>query len=212
MKGHSERVPDKNLRLLAGRPLYHWVTMSLLDVPGIESVVVDTDSELIAEDVMANFPSLTVRKRPDDLVGDHVPMHSIVHRFAKETPTDIILQTHATNPLLTARTIGRALDAFASRDDHDSLMSVTPIRVRLYDSAFKPINHDSSNLIRTQDLAVIYEENSNLYIAERDMIITSGQRVGRDPVLFPIDRYEALDIDDADDFDAAELLIERFRK
>jgi CMP-N-acetylneuraminic acid synthetase len=50
MKGHSERVPGKNLRPLAGRPLYHWILDTLLSVPSIATVVVDTDSEAIADD------------------------------------------------------------------------------------------------------------------------------------------------------------------
>ena len=30
MKGHSERVPRKNLRPIAGKPLFHWITICLL--------------------------------------------------------------------------------------------------------------------------------------------------------------------------------------
>ncbi|MGA7228360.1 MAG: acylneuraminate cytidylyltransferase family protein, partial [Acidimicrobiia bacterium] len=30
MKGHSERVPGKNMRVIAGKPLFHWVTETQL--------------------------------------------------------------------------------------------------------------------------------------------------------------------------------------
>jgi CMP-N-acetylneuraminic acid synthetase len=212
MKGHSERVPDKNLRQLAGRPLYHWVMMSLLEVDAITQIVVDTDSHRIADDVTAAFPSVQVRERPADLRGDMVPMHDIVARFAQESHTELILQTHSTNPLLRGETIQRAIASFLQAEDHDSLMSVTPMRARLYDSRFQPINHDPDSLMRTQDLDVVYEENSNLYIAPRDTIMVTARRIGTNPLLFPIGKYEALDIDESEDFEAAELLIGMFRR
>ena len=62
MKGHSERVAGKNLRPLAGRPLYHWVMQTLLATKMISEVVVDTDSDEIAGDVRRNFPDIPVRE------------------------------------------------------------------------------------------------------------------------------------------------------
>ena len=43
MKGHSERVPGKNLRHFRGRPLFYWILKSLHEVPEVVRVVVDTD-------------------------------------------------------------------------------------------------------------------------------------------------------------------------
>ena len=210
MKGHSERVTGKNLRPLAGRPLYHWIMDTLLAVPSIAEVVVDTDSGEIATDVSDSFPEVILRHRPADLVGDLVPMHDVVARFAAEHPrAEIILQTHATNPLLSPGTVEKAIRAFLADSEHDSLMSVTEWKTRLYDHTGRPINHDSAVLLRTQDLNPVYEENSNLYIAPRDLIMATGRRLGANPLLFPIDRIESLDIDEEVDFKIVECLVER---
>ena len=210
MKGHSDRVPGKNLRPLGGRPLYQWILGALVEVESISEVVVDTDSEEIAADVGRSFPAVTLRERPTDLVGDEVPMHDIVARFVGEHPSgDIFVQTHSTNPLLRAATIERAIAAFVEDEGHDSLMSVTEWRTRLYDSSGSAINHDPSVLLRTQDLPAVYEENSNLYIAPRVVIERTGQRVGRRPILYPIDRQESIDIDEEIDFQIAEFFMER---
>ena len=45
MRHHSQRVPGKNYRPLAGKPLYQHIIETLLAVPEIETVMVDTDSE-----------------------------------------------------------------------------------------------------------------------------------------------------------------------
>lgn len=207
MKGHSERVPGKNLRLLAGRPLYHWILDTLLSVPTISTVVVDTDSEAIADDVAVSFQGVAVRERPADLIGDEVPMHDIVARFVAEHETgDVFVQTHSTNPLLSAETISAAIAAHLEDDDHDSLMTVTEWQTRLYDSDGRPINHDPDLLLRTQDLPPVFEENSNLYIAPREIIRRTGRRIGPNPLLYPIDKLESLDIDQEIDFVVADCL------
>lgn len=61
------------------------------------------------------------------------------------------LQTHATTPFLTVATVEAALHALASNSSHDSLFSVTPIRVRLWDAGGSAVNHDPSVLLRTQE-------------------------------------------------------------
>lgn len=208
MKGHSERVPGKNLRPLAGKPLFHWILETLSAVPEISTVVVDTDSEKIAEAVASSFSEVEIRERPENLVGDEVSMHDIVARIVTERETgDVFLQTHSTNPLLTPGTISRAISAFLESDGHDSLMSVTEWRTRLYDRHGQPVNHEPGELRRTQDLAPIFEENSNLYVATRDVIESTGRRVGANPLLFPLERGEAIDIDDEVDFVVAECLM-----
>ena len=49
MRHHSVRVEGKNYRMMNGKPLYHWIIESLLNVPEISEVVVDTDSEIVID-------------------------------------------------------------------------------------------------------------------------------------------------------------------
>jgi N-acylneuraminate cytidylyltransferase len=207
MKAHSERVPGKNLRPLAGRPLFHWVTEAVLGAERVADLVVDTDSDQIAENVQSSFPDVRVHRRPPHLHGDFVPMHEIVAYLVKSIPGDVFLQTHSTNPLLRSETIDAAITAFLSEGTHDSLMSVTAWRSRFFFPDGRPINHDPVQLLRTQDLEPILEENSSLYIAPRSVIETTGRRVGVRPLLFEMDRREATDIDEELDFHLAEFLL-----
>jgi CMP-N-acetylneuraminic acid synthetase len=209
MKGHSERVPRKNLRMIAGRPLFHWVTETLLAANSIDEVIVDTDSDEIEDAVREAFPAVSVHRRPQHLHGDMVPMHDVVAEVAKTAGHDHLLQTHSTNPLLRASTVDAAVAAFVEPGSHDSLMSVTALQTRFYFADGRPVNHDPLVLTRTQDLEPVYEENSNIYIAPRDQIVESGRRVGAHPKLFPMQRDEAVDIDEELDFLVAEFLLGR---
>lgn len=209
MKGHSERVPDKNIRPLAGRPLYQWVVDALRQVDAVSTILIDTDSERIADDVEATYGDVTVAWRPGELRGDYVAMHDILAHDATLVEEHHLLQTHATNPLLTAATISGAIDAFVQQDEHDSLFTVTPLQTRLYWPDGRPVNHDPTELKRTQDLDPVYEENSNLYLFTQDVIRATGQRVGATPMLFPMDAREAVDIDVQLDFTIADLLVKQ---
>jgi CMP-N-acetylneuraminic acid synthetase len=209
MKGHSERVPGKNLRPIAGKPLFHWITESLLGASSVDEVIIDTDSDEIEAAVSSSFPGVVIHRRPPHLHGDMVPMHDVVAEVARSTGHDHILQTHSTNPLLPSGTVDSAVAAFLGPGPHDSLMSVTALQTRLYFADGRPVNHDPAILIRTQDLEPVYEENSNIYIAPVDLIVETGRRIGQHPLLFPIPREEAVDIDEELDFLVAEFLLGR---
>lgn len=207
MKGHSERVPGKNLRQIAGRPLFHWVTEALTRSELVDEVVVDTDSDEIEAAVRDSFPQVTMHRRPNHLHGDLVPMHDIVAHVAGIVDYDHLLQTHVTNPLLTSLTIDRAVTAFLDAGDHDSLMSVTPWHTRFYFRDGRPVNHDPAELLRTQDLSPLLEENSNIYLAPTQQIIETGLRIGTRPLLFEMAASEAVDIDDELEFRIADFLL-----
>jgi len=64
---------------------------------------------------------------------------------------------------------------------------------------------DFSLVIRTQDLPPVFEENSNFYIFSRDSFTnTNNKRIGLNPLMFEVNKLEAIDIDDPDDFILAE--------
>ena len=205
MREHSERVPGKNYRPFAGRPLYHHIISSLLACPYINSVYIDTDSSFIMEDAPRHF-DVHIIKRPEHLRSDFTPMNDILLYDVTQVEADYYLQTHSTNPLLRTQTIGAAIEAFLGSSRHDSLFSVTRLQRRLWDADGRPVNHDPGQLLRTQDLPPIYEENSCLYIFTRGNLESQRNRIGERPLMFEIDRIEAWDIDDEQDFHIAEIL------
>lgn len=208
MKGNSERVPNKNLRLFAGKPLYHRVLETLLAVDKISEVAIDTDSGNIMEDLRKNFPMVTIIERPVELHGDFVSMNDIIAHDMKVLGGEHFIQTHSTNPLLTAVTLNKAIDSyFDNLSKHDSIFSVTPMQTRFYDINGKAVNHNPAELIRTQDLPPLMEENSNFFIFSSSSFAASGnKRIGNTPMLWPMNKLEAVDIDYEEDFQIAELL------
>lgn len=210
MRHHSVRVPGKNYRTLAGKPLYRHIIETLLSCPEIAQVVVDTDSRVIIDGLKTDFPQVVVLERPEHLRADTIPMNEILMHDTGYVPADLYLQTHSTNPLLKPATISRAIQTLRNLfPAYDSLFSVTRIQSRLWDQLARPVNHNPAILLRTQDLPPIFEENSCLYLFSREILANRRNRIGERPYLFEIDRLEALDIDEEVDFLQAEILKQR---
>lgn len=206
MKGHSERVPKKNLRNFNGKSLYHHILETLLNCPNIEKVVIDTDCENIKKDALENFKNIIVLDREESVKGDMTSMNLVIDSVLNRVEGEYFIQTHSTNPLLKSETIEEAINKFFyDIDTYDSVFGVTELHTRLFDKNIKPINHDDTKLIRTQDLEPIYEENSNLYIFSRTSFYNNNKnRIGKKPQMFKINKLESVDIDTEEEFIIAE--------
>lgn len=209
MKHHSERVPRKNMRDFCGRPLFHWIMDTLTNSEYINEIIINTDSEEIAKSAKENF-NVSIHMRPEHLLTiTSNEANLIMEHDLSITEGDFFLQTHSTNPLLTSQSINESIESFFNQTIHDSLFSVSALKTRLFYQDGKPINHDPSKLIKTQDLPPVYEENSCIYIFSRDSFNRTRNRLGLNPMLFPIDKLEAVDIDEMEDFVFAEYLMKR---
>ena len=208
MRHHSQRVPGKNYRPLAGKPLFHHIIETLTHVSGIDEIVVDTDSPDIMAGLEEHFPTVSVIDRPEHLRADEIPMNEILAYDTSQVQADFYLQTHSTNPLLRAETIEHALETFLDQvPAYDSLFSVTRLQTRLWDQLSRPVNHNPDILLQTQDLPPIYEENSCIYLFTRETLMRRRNRLGDRPMMFEIPASEAWDIDEPLDFEIVDFLM-----
>src|SRR5437773_5030269 len=124
MRHHSQRIPGKNYRMLAGKPLFHHIIETLLVIPEVGEVVVDTDSNPVMDGLRQYFPQVKIINRPEKLRADEVAMNDILIYDTDQVQADFYLQTHSTNPLLKPETVSRAIKSFlADFPIHDSLFS-----------------------------------------------------------------------------------------
>ena len=209
MKGNSGRVPNKNLKLFNGKPLFHAVIDELNKSKYINKVIINTDSDLIANSAINTFKSfVSIHERPTNIQGDFVSMNKIIEYDLNNSNSDIYIQIHSTSPLLSIRSLDAAIKKMISKEtDFDSIFSVTKIQTRFYDKNSNPLNHDPKELLRTQDLEPLFEENSGFYIFTKESFKNAGnKRIGLTPLMFEIDKIEAIDIDEPSDFIIAETL------
>lgn len=208
IKSDSERLKDKNFLNFCGQPLYQVVLDTLQNIQLIDRIVINTDSNIIARDCSNRYSKALIIKRPKKLIGNDVTMNSIIEYDLTKIDGEHFLQTHVTNPLITAKTIMNAIEMYFENLSHyDSLFSVESIKKRAYDYSGKPINHSNETLLQTQHLPEVNIENSNLFLFSRTSFLEAkNSRVGLNPQLFQMSPIEGIDIDYLEDFLLAELI------
>ena len=208
MKAHSARVSGKNFRVFAGKPLFRWILDTLLAVPEIEKIVINTDARAILKSHgLVDSDRVVIRDRSKSIQGDHVSMNAIINDDLSRVEADTYLMTHTTNPLLGHQTILKAIEAYRDGLDRgkDSLFSVNRFQTRFYREDASPVNHDPEKLIQTQHLEPWYEENSNLYLFSKQSFTRTNARIGKLPILFETPPLESADIDDPTGWTQAEI-------
>lgn len=215
IKHKSERVPGKNFRSFNGSPLFEIILKKLLSCSFINTIVVDTNSPIVVSILQEKYndTNIQIYHRPEHLWSGDTPTNVLLENVITELQLDhdFFLQTHVTNPLLSVQTIQACVETFLKQKNSgfDSLMTVKVLHTRLYtkkDQTISALNHNPNELIPTQDLEPLYEENSCLYIFTKKILFERHHRVGHKPYLFCMSDIESVDIDYESDFIIAETL------
>ena len=210
MKANSDRVKGKNFREFNGKPLFRWILDTLLAVPEIDEVIINTDARaILAEHGLVDGERVRIRDRKPEICGDFVSMNLVLADDVANEPADIYLMTHTTNPLLSLESVRGTLEMFRqglADGSCDSVFTVNKFQTRFYREDGSAINHDPDNLIRTQDLEPWYEENSNLYAFTAGSFERTRARIGKKAKMYVMGRTESVDIDDAESWQMAEAM------
>ena len=208
IKSESERLVNKNFLSFTGQPLYQVILDKLQASEMIKNIVINTDSEIIADQCSKRYSKAIVIPRPEHIKGNAVTMNTIIDCDLGVIEGEHFLQTHCTNPLLTIKTMELAIKKyFEELGKHDSLFSVTKIKKRGFDHKGEPINHTNKVLLQTQHLPEIFIENSNMFIFSRTSFYNAEKsRIGLTPQTYPMNEIEGMDIDYEEDFILTELI------
>lgn len=214
IKKDSERIPGKNFLPFCGKPLFHYMLSTLQQCEAIEKILINTDSEIIIQEISAAYSKAVIIPRPDFLLGHHIVANELIAYDISQTSDEHFLQTHITNPLLSLRSITNAVNLyFCSLQVYDSLFSVNCIRKRMYDADCRPLNHSNNDMKPTQQMDPVYVENSNLFIFSKSSFKNAGNsRIGLKPQLFEMNDVESIDIDYPEDFKLAEIIYQNKEK
>ena len=211
IKEISERVENKNLRILGGQPLFCWIIDTLLSVGQISEIVINADGKELIKQLNSKYGNkIIVIEREDELKGHDVPMNKIILSSLDSCANEIILNTHVTNPFLKAGTIKNAIKSYSL--EKTSVFSVSEYQSRFYTSELKPINHVPEVLLKTQNLDPLYEENSLMYIFSKKDFLQNRNRINKESRPFITPKLESIDIDTEDDWLLSTKLVQNLIK
>lgn len=199
IKLNNQRLPGKNTMTLNGRPLCDYLFETITRIDMIDEKYVFCSDEAICSyiDIYKNG-NLSFLKRDKKLDGNEVKGLEIIDAFVKDIPADIYVLTHVTQPFTKAETMIKGIKKVAE-EGYDSAFSAIRLQDYMWQNG-KPMNYDPKDIIRTQDMDPIYMETGAFFIFRREVFTEYRQRIGVKPYICEVDHFEAIDIDDMDDF------------
>jgi N-acylneuraminate cytidylyltransferase len=206
VKGQSERVKNKNLRLLNGESLLARKIRTLQQCRGVSRIIVNSDSdEMLA--VGKHFGVETVKREPYFAVGT-TPMNDVIHHEMENSPDGHIYWAQVTSPLLTPETVDRAISVYFAKlqERYDSLASVQRLLLYLWKDE-KPINYTLDRHPNSQSLDPYFCMTFGILLIQKELALRRRYYIGERPYLFEVNPIEASDIDTEYDLQFAELYL-----
>ena len=206
MRAGSQRIINKNSRIINGKYLYEYIINKLLDFNLISNIIINTDIEKVHEKYILNN-KINLIKRNNNLKGN-CDINLVIADSIENIDADLFIQVHATNPLFKSTSLKKAISFyFENKMKYDSLFSVTKLYKRFLYENGSPVNHKLEDEPTTQNLTPFFEENSCFYLFSKKSFLVNNNRIGINPKLFEISKEESLDIDEEADLLILEKLL-----
>ncbi len=214
-RGGSKRLPGKNIKQLAGKPLIAYTIEAALNSKLINKVVVSTDCEDISE-TSKQFGAEVI-KRPENLAKDTSPTidaikHTIQQLAHSNYHPDIVLLLQPTSPLRTTEDINNALNQFLNNHT-ESLISVSESNpywtLKQENNKTIPTFDWQKFKLRKQDLPKSFSPNGAIYISTPENIEKNNGFYTENLAIYEMPQERSIDIDEQSDFNYAEFLINK---
>lgn len=214
-RGGSKRIPRKNVRLFAGKPIIAHSIGAALDSGCFDRVIVSTDDAEIAA-VAREWGAETPFVRPPELSDDHtgtnaVVKHAINWLAEQGTPADYACCIYATAPFVQARYLQEGLARLLERR-HGYAFSVTsfpfPIQraIRINAEGAVEAIWPENIFRRSQDLEEAFHDAGQFYWGSTDAYLTDEVVFSPASVPIVLPRHLVQDIDTFEDWRRAELM------
>lgn len=217
-RGGSKKVPHKNIKLLAGKPLIAYSIEVALKSKHIDKTIVSTEDKKIAE-ISEKFGAEVV-ERPMEFAKDESPtidaiMHTIQHFEEKGEYFDIIVLIEPTSPLRKENDLDNAIKIFIENiNNADSLISVGEVQLenpyitkKIENDYVKPLIEVNKNLYQRQQLPKVYFPYGVIYLSKTSALKKYRTFYQERAMPYFIERWQNYEIDDSYDFIVIEAIL-----
>lgn len=215
-RGGSKGIPKKNLIDFCGKPLLQWTIDQAKGSKLINDIIVSSDDSEILK--LALNCGVLDYKRPKEISGDgstsEEALNFTLFGYKKRhNSPDLIVFLQATSPLRTYLDIDNAINELI-KNNYDSLFSACPIRdflvwEKTQQEGLRPLNHQSYNRLRRQDITETYVENGSIYVFKPEILLKHNNRLGGKIGMYVMDKWKIHEIDDIEDLHLCEFLMKK---
>tara|TARA_R110001632_G_scaffold63953_1_gene152384 strand:+ start:1460 stop:2170 length:711 start_codon:yes stop_codon:yes gene_type:complete len=214
-RGGSKRIPKKNIIDFKGKPMIAWTIEAALESKMFSKVMVSTDDieiSTVAKHYNASVPFLRTKNS-----DDHSTVSDVIVNVLEEIDEDFdyVVMLMANCPLRDSKDIKNAVEFFIENENKFQLSSfkfgwMNPWWAHTIEekNIGKPLLSKTDATIRSQDLKDLYCITGAIWIADVKEIKKSGTFYGENYALKPINWKNAIDIDDNEDLEMANIIFQ----
>ncbi|EKO3577032.1 acylneuraminate cytidylyltransferase family protein [Vibrio metschnikovii] len=215
-RGGSKRLPGKNTKLLAGKPLIRWTTQAAVASGEFDMVIVSTDSQAIADIAIQDSGVIFPGLRPIELASDTATTNDVISHVVQWVEDNysmvgIVAILQPTSPFRTAQHIKEAMALYKEKKA-TAVVSVCELDHPIQYCNRLPSDNSLNGFItplvnkRSQELQPFYRLNGAIYLFDRQHVGDLSGIYCESSYAYLMDKKSSVDIDDEFDFLLAEAI------
>ncbi len=202
VRSGSKRCINKNIRPFGDTNLLELRIQTLLKVPEISKIVVNTDCDEMIK--IAKKYRVEIYKREDKYSTDTCSGNELYYCLAKSCKSEIILIAYVISPFINENDYTEAIKLFYDKNV-DAVYSMEKIKEFMFYEN-KPVNFQSNQICRSQELPNYYNATHGIVIVKNKLVLENKNIWFPNCAMYYVDQLKAINIDGNYDFYIAELL------
>ena len=198
MRSGSKRIPDKNVRILDGKPLFYWSLSAAVSSDVFKQIYISTDSTYYRHLVSQFFPQVKFFERSQSSCLDTAATEELLLEFLEQVDFQNLVTIQVTSPMTTDESFINACNHYL-KSNADSLYTGVHLKRFIWDE-HGPLNYDPLKRPRSQDFKGFVMENGAFYITRREILEKRRSRLGGKIEAYLMNESSFLEIDTEDDW------------
>lgn len=195
----SKGIPNKNIRLMNGKPLICYSIQNAIDSKYVSDVIVSSDSKEI--EIISKQMNVRFHQRDGALCGDDVTLDAVIYDAVKsldDDSIDYVITLQPTSPTLSVSTLDDAME-YAIKNNFDTVISVINKPHLSWKEENGKIVPNYEKRLNRQFLPSNYIE-TGAFVISKYQVVSKDSRIGPKVGVFQLDDKEGIDIDDFNDW------------
>lgn len=181
LRSGSKSIPDKNVKMLHGKPLFAWPIDEMLKSGIFTKITVSTESDRYMDLIRDYYEDkVFILNRPDKLATDTASLESVMKHYISHDRLllkDDLLTVQVTSPLVKASDYKQAFKKYLSVPYNSLLTGVRSHRF-FWDHNGHALNYNYLERPRRQEWDGCIIENGAFYISSVRCFFISNNRLG----------------------------------
>lgn len=204
LRGGSKSIPHKNIKDIAGQPLFSFVVEAALACELITKVVIATDSEKIKTIAYQRYgDKVELFDRSPETATDTASTEAVLLEYAEGDTFDHLVLIQATSPLLQAEDLTGGIQKYLTKEAN-GLISVVRQKRFLWkeecNDFAQPLNYNYQHRPRRQEFDGFLVENGAFYLTSRKDLLQSQCRISEPIVTWEMPPESYYELDDPEDW------------